>query len=67
MDSAWRAQKLGRALLNASFDAFRRHGQPRVQLVVDAENATGATRLYENAGMSVMRRYVMTRKKVAAG
>lgn len=63
----WRGKKLGRALLDASFAAFWRHGQPRVRLTVDAENATGATRLYENAGMQVLRRYVMTRKTIAAG
>lgn len=63
----FRGRKLGRALLDASFAAFWKHGQPRVRLGVDAENATGATRLYENAGMRVLRKYVLCRKEVGAG
>jgi hypothetical protein len=37
---------------SAETDAYRR-GQPRVRLGVDAQNPTGATRLYERAGMHV--------------
>jgi len=62
----WRGRKLGRALLDASFAAFWKHGQPHVRLGVDAENATGATKLYENAGMSVLRKYVLYRKEIGA-
>ena len=62
----FRGRKLGRALLDASFAAFWKHGQPRVRLGVDAENATGATRLYENAGMTVLRKYMLCRKEIAA-
>lgn len=61
----WRGRKLGRALLDASFAAFWKRGQPRVRLIVDSGNATGATQLYENAGMSVMRTYVQYRKPIA--
>jgi ribosomal protein S18 acetylase RimI-like enzyme len=63
----WRGRKLGRALLDASFAAFWKHGQPRVRLGVDADNATGATRLYENAGMTVLTKYVLCRKVIEAG
>lgn len=62
----WRGRKLGRALLDASFAAFWKHGQPHVRLGVDAENATGATQLYENAGMAVLRKVVLCRKEIAA-
>ena len=41
------------ALLHAAFAAFRRRGVTAVALSVDAENPTGATRLYKRAGMRV--------------
>lgn len=50
---AHRRRGLGRALLLAAFGEFWRRGTPRVSLGVDSENATGATRLYEQAGMRV--------------
>ena len=49
----WRKQGLGLALLRHAFGEYYRRGQPRVALGVDAENPTGATRLYERAGMRV--------------
>jgi mycothiol synthase len=49
----WRRRGLGLALLRHAFGEFYRRGQPRVGLGVDAENPTGATRLYERAGMHV--------------
>ena len=51
----WRKQGLGEALLLHSFDAFRSRGWPRATLGVDASSPTGATRLYERAGMRVYR------------
>ncbi len=51
----WRRQGLGEALLLHSFAAFRDRGWPRGTLGVDASSPTGATRLYERAGMSVYR------------
>lgn len=51
--SAWRKRGLGLALLRHAFGEFYRRGQPRVALGVDAQNPTGATRLYERAGMHV--------------
>jgi mycothiol synthase len=50
---AWRKRGLGLALLRHAFGEFYRRGQPRVGLGVDAQNPTGATRLYERAGMHV--------------
>lgn len=62
----WRGRRLGRALLEASFAAFWKHGQPHVRLIVDSGNATGATRLYETAGMRVERKYALYRKEIGA-
>jgi len=47
----WRKQGLGLALLLHSFGEFYRRGYRKVGLGVDAENISGALRLYENAGM----------------
>ena len=51
----WRKQGLGHALLRHAFRAFRGRGWTRGTLGVDASSPTGATRLYERAGMSVYR------------
>ncbi len=53
----WRRQGLGLALLHHSFTALQKRGQLRVGLGVDASSLTGATRLYEKAGMHVDRQY----------
>jgi mycothiol synthase len=47
----WRRQGLGYALLFHGFNELYRRGERRIALGVDAENPTGATRLYERAGM----------------
>jgi mycothiol synthase len=47
----WRKRGLGLALLLHSFGVFHKRGKSRVGLGVDAENITGALRLYEKAGM----------------
>jgi ribosomal protein S18 acetylase RimI-like enzyme len=52
----WRRRGLGAALLRHSFQDFRARGATRVGLGVDAENTTGAVRLYERVGMRVVRR-----------
>src|SRR5205814_435454 len=49
----WRRRGIGLALLRHIFGEFYRRGQPRIALGVDADNPTGATRLYERAGMRV--------------
>ena len=51
---AWRRRGIGEALLHASFRALHERGHGRVRLSVDAESPTGATRLYERAGMRVI-------------
>ncbi len=50
----WRRRGLGMALLLESLRELRRRGMPRGALGVDSENPTGATRLYERAGMHVV-------------
>ncbi|CAN5614917.1 GNAT family N-acetyltransferase [soil metagenome] len=50
----YRRRGIGLALLQESFCAYHRRGVPDVRLKVDATSLTGATRLYERAGMSVM-------------
>ena len=55
--SAWRRRGLGSALLASAFLDLYDRGLRRVGLGVDAENVTGALRLYERAGMYVVRRF----------
>ena len=47
----WRRRGLGLALLRHSFLKLYERGQRKVGLGVDAQSLTGATRLYEKAGM----------------
>ena len=60
----WRRQGLGEALLLQSFAEFGRRGLTRGTLGVDASSATGATRLYERAGMTVYRNTVFLERQV---
>lgn len=55
----WRKRGLGLALLQHSFIQLYRRGQRRIGLGVDASSLTGATRLYEKAGMHVDQRFTM--------
>jgi mycothiol synthase len=52
----WRRRGLALALLLHTFADFAARGATRVGLGVDAENTTGAVRLYERAGMRPVRR-----------
>jgi len=49
----WRKRGLGLALLHHAFSAFKQKGRVGAALHVDAQSLTGATRLYEKAGMHV--------------
>jgi len=53
----WRRRGLGRALLQHAFGEFHRRGLRSVGLGVDADNLTGATQLYQAAGMRIERRF----------
>ena len=63
----WRGRGVGRALLLDAFARFAAMGLPRVSLGVDAANETGATRLYEAVGMSVIQRYDLYEKQFGEG
>ncbi|HVF19692.1 MAG TPA: GNAT family N-acetyltransferase [Mycobacteriales bacterium] len=52
-----RGRGIGLALLHRAFDDLRALGRASVSLGVDAENSSGALRLYEKAGMHVERRF----------
>jgi mycothiol synthase len=52
-----RGRGIGAALLGRSFASFAARGLRRVRVNVDAENATGATAVYERVGMRVMNRW----------
>jgi mycothiol synthase len=62
---AWRKRGIGLALLQHAFAEFHRRGEPHVGLGVDADNPTGATRLYENAGMRVLTEDIVFEREVA--
>jgi ribosomal protein S18 acetylase RimI-like enzyme len=51
----WRRRGVGEALLRRTFALLHARGLRKVRLLVDSENPTGATRLYERVGMSVLR------------
>jgi ribosomal protein S18 acetylase RimI-like enzyme len=52
---SWRRRGLGLALLRHAFAALAERGVPRAGLGVDSQSLTGATALYEKAGMRVVR------------
>jgi ribosomal protein S18 acetylase RimI-like enzyme len=63
----WRRQGLALAMLHFAFDKFRRMGKLRAGLGVDANSLTGATRLYEKAGMHVAREFYTYEKELRPG
>jgi mycothiol synthase len=63
----WRKRGLGLALLYHSFAEFYKRGTPVISLGVDAANQTGATRLYQKAGMHVAAEYVLYEKEIRPG
>lgn len=64
---AWRKRGIGLALLRHSFNEFYRRGKRKVGLGVDAQNLTGALRLYESAGMHVHRAFELYEKELRSG
>jgi mycothiol synthase len=63
----WRKRGLGMMLLRQAFGALYEKGARQVALGVDAQNPTGATRLYEAAGMRVAMRFVVYQKVLREG
>ena len=60
----FRRRGVARALLERSFTELAARGHHHVRLGVDTENASGATHLYESAGMTVRRRYDVYEKQL---
>jgi ribosomal protein S18 acetylase RimI-like enzyme len=63
----WRRQGLALALLHHLFGASYRRGITKVGLGVDTESLTGATRLYEKAGMQIYRQWDTYEKELRPG
>lgn len=63
----WRGRGLGMALLRHAAEIFRGRGLSRMALGVDAANPTGATRLYERAGMHVAQQHATYGKELRPG
>ena len=63
----WRRRGVALALLRHAFGEFYRRGERKIGLGVDASNPTGATHLYERAGMHVAWNAVFFEKDLAAG
>jgi GNAT superfamily N-acetyltransferase len=63
----WRRRGLALALLHHTFGECYRRGLQKVALGVDASSLTGATRLYEKAGMHVFRQWNTYQKELRAG
>jgi mycothiol synthase len=64
---AWRKRGIGVALLHHAFGEYYRRGIYKVSLGVDTESLTGATRLYERAGMHVEKTHNRYQKELRAG
>ena len=63
----WRKKGLGLALLQQSFGEFHKRGTNTIGLGVDASNPTGATRLYQRAGMVVASEFLTYEKELRPG
>lgn len=64
---SWRRKGLGLALLHHAFNDFYRRDIHEVDLGVDSQNLTGATRLYQRAGMHIKRENISFEKELRAG
>jgi ribosomal protein S18 acetylase RimI-like enzyme len=64
---AWRRRGVALALLHHTFDEFRRRGFAAAELDVDSESLTGALRVYERAGMHVIRQELSYEKVLRPG
>lgn len=62
-----RKRGLGMALLRQAANEFSRRGLTRMALGVDSESPTGATRLYERAGMHVAQKHAIYGKELRSG
>jgi ribosomal protein S18 acetylase RimI-like enzyme len=63
---AWRGKGLGLALMHHTFGEFFKRGTATIGLGVDSASLTGATRLYQRAGMVVAGEFAMYEKELRA-
>ncbi len=63
----WRKRGIALALLHHTFAEFRRRGYAAVELDMDSQNLTGASRLCDRAGMRLVRQFVTYEKELRAG
>lgn len=63
----WRRRGVALALLQQCFAALYARGKHAAKLGVDADSLTGATRLYEKAGMHLERQYNVYEKELRPG
>ncbi len=64
--SAYRRRGIAEALLKTAFAELYRRGERKVGLGVDAESPTGATRVYERAGMRTLWHAIVYEKELRA-
>ena len=64
---AWRRQGLGSALLAHALHEFEGRGYGSAEVLVDSDNLTGAVRLYERAGLRVIRSQLVYEKELRPG
>ncbi len=60
----WRGQGVAKALIARSFRSLKEKGMEEASLGVDAENPTGALKLYEGMGFKVSKKHYTYRKPV---
>ncbi len=63
----WRRRGLALSLLHHAFGELYKRGTRKICLDVDADSLTGATRLYEKAGMYTERRWTYYEKELRSG
>ena len=63
----WRRRGIALALLHHAFGEFYRRGHKHVGLGVDTQNLSGATHLYEKAGMHVAQEFTFYEKELRPG
>ena len=64
---SWRRQGVALAMLHHSFGQLHQRGIRKVGLGVDGQSLTGATRLYEKAGMHPMYEETLYEKELRPG
>ena len=63
----WRKRGLGEALLHHSFGEYYRRGMKTIGLGVNANNPSGAPRLYQKVGMHPASEHVTYEKELRPG